>query len=97
MTSRKTRIEQAIARGWSPERIAHDLHIGIPDVIAVWDAMNTAAAEPDTDPDPCPPLFTWQGRRISTYFGPASPAVIEELIDALCPERNRDRKGRWVA
>lgn len=95
MTSRKTRIEQAIARGWAPDRIARETGASLRDVIAVWDAMDAAAAEPP-DPDAYPPLFTWQGRPISTYFGPAAPEVIEELIDALCPRQKRTNH-RWVA
>jgi hypothetical protein len=99
VVSQRTRVEQAIARGWAPQRIAHELAVPLTDVLAVWDVMDAAAHE-DDDPAPYPPLFTWEGRPISSFFGPAPKHVIDELVDALVPPQPHRRdniRGRSAA
>jgi len=42
------------------------------------------------------PAF-WLGRPIDSYFGPAAPEVIEQLVNAVCPPRSARRNRKKEA
>jgi hypothetical protein len=90
MTTARVQVEQAVAFGRSLDWIIDHLGVEPAFVDDVLRGMEEAAAEDDDpEPAPTPQRFTWEGRPLSSYFGPAHPAVIEELVDAVCPRRKR--------
>jgi hypothetical protein len=86
----RTAIEQAIARGWTTTRLMHDLAVPYSVVRAVRDGMSETP-EPDR-PDVSERRIMIGGRPLSSYYGPAHPSVIEELVNAICPPTSRRRK-----
>lgn len=80
----RRRIEQAIARGLKPSEVMTRCGVTYEAYRAVLEAMEAAENEPE--PDLPEPLFVVGGRPISSYFGPAAPEVIAELVEAICPK-----------